>query len=631
MVSALVSASPRTQPLAPTTILRSVYRGRAHGDAPCIALVGCTDGVSRWLGECILELGRSVAVQRPIDLREHLADATLDAVIIESTSGVDSAFDLIFAQVGRDVPVLVAVAPGGPEPPPDPRVFYVLRPRLPAADVVALIRGAIHRAVPSRGISSQADAERLQRILSASARFVGASDLAGAAKVAESAIRSFVPADRVHCLFHDAESGALWSETDAAREGQATAGIAGFVARTGEAVTIEHAASDPRYDARVDDPKGDGSAPLLMVPVGDRDGIHAVFVAARSNARPFSEFERDLIVSFAERASPMMYQLALLIEAEAVLRAQRERLFRSESLRAHAAPGQRGDVVRVSPGWIRWAYWLLVVLTLASLAYVSVGEVDQYSTGPAIVRIHERTELAAQSSGPLLAVHVAAGQHVDAGTVLARLDDTALQADLRRVRRELDTQLRKRMLDPADAAATQAQLSLQGQERGVLDRIELHQIRAPHPGTVSDLRIRPGQHIEVGDIVMSLVHDDERRRVVALLPGGDRPQLRPGMSLRLELRGYRYAYQRLVIEEVSNEIIGPTEAQRFLGPQLGDSVVLPGPVVVVRAVLPSETFVADDSTYHYHDGMLAMAEVRVRTESILELFIPALKRLESND
>ena len=609
--------------------LRSVDGGSAHGGVPCIALVGCSEGVAKWLAEPVAALGERLEVSRPQDLREHLASG-IDAIIVEATSGDETAFDPVFELVGRDVPVLVAVASGGPEPPEDPRVFYVLRPSLPASDVVALIRGAIHRAAPATTIPSPADAERLQRILAASARFVGASDLAEAAKVAELSIRGFVTADRVHCLFHDAESGALWSETEEGREGQATAGIAGFVARTGEAVTVERAASDPRYDARVDDPKGDGSARLLMVPVGDRNGVHAVFVAARTGAPPFSRVDRETMVTFAERAGPMMHHLALLVEAEAILRAQRERLFRTEPLRNQAGLGHRGDVVRVSPGWIRWAYWLLVALTLASLVYLVVGEVDQYSTGPAIVRVHERTELAAQSSGPLLAVHVSAGQHVPTGTPLASLDDTALQAELRRVRRELDTQLRKRMLDPADTVATQALISLRGQERGVLDRIELRQIRAPHPGTVSDLRVRAGQHIEVGDVVMSLVHDDERRRVIALLPGGDRPQLHPGMSLRLELRGYRYAYQNLVIEEVSNEVIGPAEAQRFLGPQLQDSVAVPGPVVMVQAALPSKSFVAEDETYDYHDGMLAVAEVRVRTESILELFFPALKRLEND-
>lgn len=613
------------------TILRSVDGRSVRGAVPTVALVGCSEAMSKWLTECVAALAEVVAVPSAQDLRAVLAEVPIDAVVVEPTSGTNGSLDPVFEQVGREVPVLVAVPKGGPEPPADPRVFYVLRPTLTPNDVASLLRGAIHRTAPATAIPSPAHAERMQRILAASARFVSASGLAEAAKVAELSIRGFVTADRVHCLFHDAESGALWSETNESRQGQATVGVAGFVARTGEAVTLERAASDPRYEPSLDDPEGDGNVRLMAVPVGDRDAVHAVFIATRAKAPPFSELERDMMTSFAERAGPLMHHLALLVEAEAIVRAQREKLFRSESLQAHADRGNQGDVVRVSPSWIRWAYWMLVVLMIASAVYLVVGEVDQYSTGPAIVRVHERTELAAQSSGPLLSVHVSAGQHVEPGTLLARLDDSALQAELRRVQRELDTQLRKRMLDPSDAAATQALISLRGQQRGVIDRLELRQIRAPHAGTVSDLRIRAGQHIEVGAVVMSLVHDDERRRVIVLLPGGDGPQLHPGMQLRLELRGYRYAYQWLVIDEVGNEVIGPAEAQRFLGPQLADSVAVPGSVVVVQASLPSESFQADDSTYAYHDGMLAVAEVRVRSESILELFFPALKRLDDDE
>ncbi|MEX1369458.1 MAG: biotin/lipoyl-binding protein [Nannocystaceae bacterium] len=616
--------------VAKRSSLRTVDGGSARGVAPVIALVSCGEAVARWITECVASLGDIVVVSQPSELAGLRSEREVDLVVIESTSADPSAFDSVFEQVGRAIPVLVAVPAGGPEPPPDPRVFYVVRPSLTQDDVGALIRGAIHRATPATAIPSPAHAERLQRILSASARFVSARDLAEAGKVAELSIRGFVTADRVHCLFHDAESGALWSETDEGREGQATMGLAGFVARTGDAVVLERAESDPRFDRALDDPEAEGNTRLMAVPVGDRDGVHAVFIATRSGTAPFSAEERDMMAVFAERAGPLMHHLALLVEAEAIVRSQRERLFRSESLQAHADQGNRGDVVRVSPSWIRWAYWMLVVLMVASVVYIVVGEVDQYSSGPAIVRVHERTELAAQSSGPLLEVYVSPGQRVDAGTPLARLDDGSLRAELRRIQREMDTQLRKRMLDPSDSAATQALISLRGQLRGVMDRLELRQIRAPHAGTVSDLRIRAGQHIEVGDIVMSLVHDDERRRVIALLPGADRPQLHPGMILRLELRGYRYAYQSLVIDEVSNEVIGPAEAQRFLGPQISDSVVIPGPVTVVHASLLEDSFEADGGTFDYHDGMLAEAEVRVRTESILELFFPAIKRLDDD-
>ena len=591
-----------------------------------VAIIGCSDVIANRLGRCIASMAQTVVVHDPLDL----AELAVDLVILGHGS---RSTETILAYCGPLTPLILVVNADAAEPAIDPRVFYVLHSTLGEPAVVAVVRSALRRAPVPPSDGTLTDARTLQRILIVSAQFVGARDLAAASRIAELAIQGMVDADRVHCLYHDPESAGLWSETDAGREGRGFTGIAGFVARTGEAAIVDRADADPRYVAHLDDPGADGKAHLLVVPVADRSGqVHAVFIAARGSARPtFSADDRCVLESLAFHAGPMMHHLALLVDVEARLRSRRDRIFRRESLQAHAAPGNRGDVVRVSPHWIRWAYWVLVVLAVLSALYLVVGEVEQYSTGTAIVRVHDRTEVAAQSAGPLIAVDVVAGQHVEANATLARLDDTELQAELTRVRRELDAQLRKRMLDPSDEAAADALISLRGAERGVLDRLALREIKAPHAGTVSDLRMRAGQHIEVGDIMMSLIGDDQNRRVVALLPGGDRPQLRAGMPLRLELDGYRYAYQSLVIESVSDEVIGPTEVQRFLGPQVGDAVVVPGPVVVVEAALESASFEADGATFEYHDGMQRVAEVGLRSESILEAMFPPLKRLHAHD
>jgi membrane fusion protein (multidrug efflux system) len=110
-----------------------------------------------------------------------------------------------------------------------------------------------------------------------------------------------------------------------------------------------------------------------------------------------------------------------------------------------------------------------------------------------------------------------------------------------------------------------------------------------------------------------------------LLPGQYRPQIRRGMPMRLEISGYKYAYQKLVVGSVGDEVIGPGEAQRYLSPGSADALQVTGPVVIVRARLPRTTFTAEGKTYHYHDGMHGQAEVRVRSERILFALIPALK------
>ncbi len=154
-------------------------------------------------------------------------------------------------------------------------------------------------------------------------------------------------------------------------------------------------------------------------------------------------------------------------------------------------------------------------------------------------------------------------------------------------------------------------------------------MRAPAAGVVSDLRVRVGQRIMPGQTLLSLAREARgaggKPVVVALLPGEFRPLLKPGMPLRLELQGYRYAYQHLVVESVGDEVVGPAEAQRSLGEEVADGVQITGPVVRVEARLLSDTFEAEGRVRRYHDGMWGKAEVRVRSEPVLVALVPALK------
>jgi multidrug resistance efflux pump len=153
-------------------------------------------------------------------------------------------------------------------------------------------------------------------------------------------------------------------------------------------------------------------------------------------------------------------------------------------------------------------------------------------------------------------------------------------------------------------------------------------VRAPAAGVVSDMRVRVGQHISPGQSLLSIARGQSHQpEVVAFLPGEFRPMLKPGMDLRLELQGYRYAYQHVKLMEVGDEVMGPAEARRTLGEGLADAVEVPGPVVRVAARLSSETFEAEGKVRRYHDGMQGRAEVSVRSERVLVALIPALKAL----
>lgn len=517
----------------------------------------------------------------------------------------------------------------------DPRVAYVARPGIPDEQLTTLleaIAAGTAAELPKLLADTPAHARRAQRAFAASRRLAAATDLRATEAIAVETVQELVGSDRAYCLFFHAGDGSLWSEAlqqGAGDERRAIGGLAGWSAYTGLPAQAKSAGDDPRWLASIDDPQGDAGCALLVHPViGVDRHVHAVLIAARNRGSAFGEAEVEQLARFAALASPLLDQLSSHVETQQVLDEESAgQLFRPEAIAA-AEPQRWGDVVRVSPTWLPVAYWVLVLLLLGSAAFMTFGTVATYSTGMAVIRSTSRVSVTLQNAGNISSVLVQPGDRVEAGTVIAKLDDVDQRSAVERINKEFESQLRNHMLDPNDPSADSSLRALRlqlEQSRAALDE---RQIRARTAGTLSDLRVQPGQHVEPGQVAASIVEGGGGLEVIALLPGEDRPQLSPGMQLRLELIGYRYAYQVLTIDSVSSEVIAASEARRILGPDVAEGMAMGGSVVVVRGKLTSNEFEADDQIYRYHDGMLGKAEVRLRTERIVFAIIPGLRRLE---
>jgi membrane fusion protein (multidrug efflux system) len=270
-------------------------------------------------------------------------------------------------------------------------------------------------------------------------------------------------------------------------------------------------------------------------------------------------------------------------------------LFREDAMRYHLAESEEGDVIRLSPLWTRWTYWFLLLTVVAGLFYLILGRVWVYESGPAIVQLSARSSLTSTSDG------------------------TVESVELERVR------------DPTDLVSGGLLQRLVAEKKLLEAELEQRKIRAPHDGVVHDVRIRNGQFIAAGSTVLDLVPPDAGYDFIAMMPGHTSPQLKEQMSLRLEITGYPYADVPTTIEIIGNQVIGPTEARRFLRPDIADSFPLTGPVIVVQGRLKTGTFQAGAQEYSLLDGMQATAEVKVRRERILLRLIPGLKRLRRSD
>ncbi|TMQ13480.1 MAG: HlyD family efflux transporter periplasmic adaptor subunit [Deltaproteobacteria bacterium] len=452
----------------------------------------------------------------------------------------------------------------------------------------------------------------LAALVAEHAQVIGAqAEPDAAARTAIAAVIQLVGADRARCLYCDEESGLIWSGAEApdadAADAPVSSGLAGFAVRAVAGVVVPHAADDALYRAAIDNPGGTGRERLAAQPVAGPDGhVHALLIALRDETRPpFSRGDLDKLEALASAPSD---------------------IFRQEAIMHLMRRGQRGDVVRVHPGWIRAAYWLVLAALSAALIYAALAHVHQYAEGAAVVRFTGRSELIAHEAGTIASLDAARGQKVERGQVLARLHDLEQVGQLKALETEFESKLVAYLQSPADPAVKQALGQIRSQRDSARLGVESRTIRAPHAGVVKEVLVRDGQRVEPGTVVLSIVQDQaaEGLKVIAFLPGGERPRLRAHQALRLTFPGYRGAHLDSEVRAIS-DVLGAAEARvRFLGDRLGDSLPLTGTVVVVEARLASPAFEADGETFQLHDGMIGLAEVRMQSRSLLESLIPGL-------
>lgn len=301
-------------------------------------------------------------------------------------------------------------------------------------------------------------------------------------------------------------------------------------------------------------------------------------------------------------------------------------LFRAEALDERARWGDEGDVLRTDKRALTWAYRVLGGFAAFALLFVCIFDVHEYGTGAAVVRVDGRRAVTATHPGTVETVLVQPGQHVEAGAVLVRFYDAEERAQLARVATEFDLQIVRLLRDPNDAVAKTALTALKTQRDLAQAIVDEMTVRAPVAGTVSDVRVRPGQRLQAGEPVLALAPSDAEASLVCAIPGEYRPMLDRGMPVRFALDGYRYEYHDVVVDDVGQEVVGAAEVRRYLGPEVADALHLrEGSYVLVRGKIPAKSFVSDGRAYGFFDGLTGTADVRVRKEPIVFVLLPALK------
>ena len=264
-----------------------------------------------------------------------------------------------------------------------------------------------------------------------------------------------------------------------------------------------------------------------------------------------------------------------------------------------------GELVHYDRKWTQWAYVLIFIVALVVFAFCCVFSVNEYASGPAVVRVDGKRAVTAPAAGVIESFSIKPGQLVKA---------------------EYEQTLVRLMLDPSDTAAKTALSTLSARRDQAAARLAERRVKSPIPGVVSDVRIRPGQHIDSGEVLLGIAPTDANVSIVAVVPGDYRPMLKASQDLRFSLDGYEYEYHDLTVESVGDGVVGPSEVKRFLGQEIFDSVhMTQGAKVLVTARLTSRTFTSEGETYAFFDGLTGTAEIRVREEPIIVTLLPFLK------
>jgi membrane fusion protein (multidrug efflux system) len=254
----------------------------------------------------------------------------------------------------------------------------------------------------------------------------------------------------------------------------------------------------------------------------------------------------------------------------------------------------------------------------------AIIQVPTYSTGAAVVTV-DGAQVTSSSPGTVAELLVAPGARVAPGDPVLRLHAADEETELAASEADYRSALSSFLAGPGDDGARGALAAVTTRRQRARTVVNARTLRAPAAGIVGDIRVRPGALVTPGAPVMKIAPTADLA-VVAVLPGIDRPRLAAGMTLQIELASYHTRREQAVIDSIGSQVIGPDEARRSLGAQIGDALPISGPVVLVRGHLPARTFEAGGREYAFYDGMVGKAEVRVDSDRLLRLLLPGKRK-----
>lgn len=196
---------------------------------------------------------------------------------------------------------------------------------------------------------------------------------------------------------------------------------------------------------------------------------------------------------------------------------------------------------------------------------IALVEQTELATGPALsgqLTADRRASIRAEIASSVVDVRVEQGQRVAAGTVLAKLDDTAIrdawlsarsgvtsaqsvsdqaQRDLQRAERLLAAgAVAEREVEAARSANVSSQAMLADAKARLASaqkQLDAAEIKAPFGGVIAERQVSAGDIVAPGTPLFSVV-DPASMRLEATIPASSLSDVRAGMPVRFTVSGY---------------------------------------------------------------------------------------------
>jgi membrane fusion protein (multidrug efflux system) len=217
-------------------------------------------------------------------------------------------------------------------------------------------------------------------------------------------------------------------------------------------------------------------------------------------------------------------------------------------------------------------------------------------------------KLAAPSAGVVMSVPVKEGEHVEAGTVIVKLDDRFALSTLALAEQQFE---RQKKLVAIDGTSEKAFQEASQQLAAARAQLALVQLATPLSGVVARINVQPGQAVDQNTVVAEII-DPERLVVTANVPAVEATRLKAGQPAEFFTDGEGTPVATGSVSFLSPQVDAKSGTAFVRVALSKDASLRPGQFVRLRITTeerPGRLAVPRESVYTDHDGQSTLSLV----------------------